>query len=346
MIMTCDIKKMLFPSTYGSSCGYEFAKKFLLIDVRWDPFGCPPFVWNKPSIIIDHCPGKRRTKHLITTHFGAPLTSILPKGLHTMTSNVWSWGWEREGCLGLPENTEADDSEYVRIPRPVLLENVVQIASGNSHVLALTNSGDIYSWGRTASGRLGYVTGKEKQPLPLEVYSGLKFSQVACGSHHNLALTVQGQIASWGSGFSGQCGQNNKLDIEKPTIISSTGTTKFIKVSAGYYHSMALDGTPHIPSPLHIFISFVEEKNVWIWGTGKDGQLGLGSQTTALTPVLLKFDKRLKFTQIVASEFNSFAMTTSGQVFMWGGNRYGIIGNGLYGPSIVAWTPSLLALRM
>jgi len=82
-----------------------------------------------------------------------------------------------------------------------------------------------------------------------------------------------------------------------------------------------------------------EEKNLWIWGTGNEGQLGLGKSITFQpVPTRLKLDKK-KFAYIAAGEFNSFAITTNGEMFIWGANRYGLLGNGSQALGQTAWIP-------
>lgn len=92
---------------------------------------------------------------------------------------------------------------------------VAQIECGESHTVLLTDEGYMYTWGandkfqlgRTAQGlsdvdtKPGMVTTIKKQDGKL-----MPCIQIACGSHHTLALTIEGQIYSWGCGKSGQLG--------------------------------------------------------------------------------------------------------------------------------------------
>ena len=86
--------------------------------------------------------------------------------------------------------------------------------------------------------------------------------------------------------------------------------TDVIRISAGYYHSLALksDGT------------------AWAWGDNDNGQLGDGTTDQRLTPV--QVDTSELFVSISAGGFHSLALKADGTVWGWGNNDYGQLGDG------------------
>ena len=74
-----------------------------------------------------------------------------------------------------------------------------QFAFGSGpHVLALTSKGKMFSWGHNGYCQLGL--GSTNQGIhPAPVTAGLgesRIVQVACGSHHSLALSSEGEVGT------------------------------------------------------------------------------------------------------------------------------------------------------
>lgn len=66
-------------------------------------------------------------------------------------------------------------------------------------------------------------------------------TQIACGSHHTLALNEWGQIFSWGSNSNGQLGLNLQESVNLwPKMIKPLATKQVVQVACGRSHSLAL----------------------------------------------------------------------------------------------------------
>ena len=114
-------------------------------------------------------------------------------------------GTNNSGCSGIDTttcNTVGGDKCCIT-PRKVnslCKKQLVSIVSGISrHVLALTKSGKVYSWGYNSHSELGHgTTTPNPNPIPtiitkLEQY---QVKQVACGANHSMALTNDGKVHS------------------------------------------------------------------------------------------------------------------------------------------------------
>jgi len=80
---------------------------------------------------------------------------------------------------------------------------VVDIAFGSGlHVVALTTSGKLYSWGNNSYGQLGHnsVSSSDPVPIPLPVAISQRVVKVACGGHHTLAVAEDGGVSKGGVG--------------------------------------------------------------------------------------------------------------------------------------------------
>jgi len=111
---------------------------------------------------------------------------------------------------------------------PSGLSNLVAIAAGESHSLALTAEGQVVGWG-------SYWNGSSQ--VRMTVPSGLSnVVAIAAGSYHSLALTAEGRVVAWGD------------NREGGTNVPS-GLSNVVAIAVGYDHSLALVRQPTVPTP-------------------------------------------------------------------------------------------------
>lgn len=171
---------------------------------------------------------------------------------------------------------------------------------------------------------------KYKPPKVVNIPNPVK--KVACGQKFTIALDHSGNVWSWGKGSNGCLGTGNLNDMYKPDMIKSEvfGLAKaerfIIDIVAGSEHCLALN----------------EEKNVFAWGNGKMGRLGLGTETSQLYPTKIKFfdNHDIKIFRIEAGEMHSACISDEKfEVYTFGCGAnfrlgHGSVGNELY-PRIV-----------
>lgn len=180
---------------------------------------------------------------------------------------VWAAGGTNNGQLGIGDTSGAYFS-----PVQVLggeqgskyLTDVVAVAAGSFHSLAVTRDGTVYAWGANDYGQLGDNSDTE-QTTPVKVH-GLgnvgfldlgdltgteNIAMVAAGEHHSLALSNDGSaVYAWGGNRNGQLGiGSGTKEFFVPQQVhglNNAGTlTSIVQVAAGQLFSMALlrDGT-------------------------------------------------------------------------------------------------------
>lgn len=67
-----------------------------------------------------------------------------------------------------------------------------------------------------------------------------------------------------------------------------------------------------------------KEGEIWSWGSGRNGELGLGQETNSSLPRSIKNGK---FIDVSAGKSISAAITVDGKLYTWGKNRNGLIGH-------------------
>ncbi len=110
-----------------------------------------------------------------------------------------------QGCLG------HESDQHLAVPKLVAgVTDIRRVACGETHSAAVTATGQVYTWGRGAFGRLGHGD-REDQPRPriVEALREKRIIQIACGhgDGHTLALAGDGAVYSFGDADHGKLGR-------------------------------------------------------------------------------------------------------------------------------------------
>lgn len=213
------------------------------------------------------------------------------------------------------------------------------ICSGEQHYVALTNRGDIYTWGYGEYGELGQGPKRCEIELPTLLNHPTKFTSISCGSHHTCAVDSKGNMFTWGQNFDRQLGLYNKTQSDLPSnsvVEELMMTPKFVpmslfhpirSVSCGSYFTVvvtmvSLSVTSHF-SPL-------QNGDLWSWGAGESGQLGNGRCTFRDRPELcISSDITTQpFKDVACGRAHVLALTEEGNLYVWGLNAKGQLGLG------------------
>eukprot|EP01106_Pelomyxa_sp_JSP_P013865 TRINITY_DN425_c0_g2_i1.p1 TRINITY_DN425_c0_g2~~TRINITY_DN425_c0_g2_i1.p1 ORF type:complete len:349 (+),score=55.43 TRINITY_DN425_c0_g2_i1:176-1222(+) len=148
------------------------------------------------------------------TSLQSPIKDAACGGFHTVlvdsTNRMWSFGASWDGRLGV-ETT----MEFVSVPQEIPFEyRVVQVSCGWDHTLALTESREVYTWGKGAFGQLGLGPKTSHTSTPTRVGFPSECSQIACGGLFSMAITKD-NVFSWGLNSTCQLG-HGKITCTAP----------------------------------------------------------------------------------------------------------------------------------
>ncbi|ETN59614.1 hect E3 ubiquitin ligase [Anopheles darlingi] len=234
----------------------------------------------------------------------------------TNWGQVYSWGSNAVGQLG--QETDTTRQIIPRLIRSIAAKQVVQIAAGHYHCLALTNSGELYAWGSNAYGQLGLGMTNEKVSTPTLVQSlaGVPIAFIACGGNHSFAVSKSGAIFGWGKNTFGQLGLNDLNSRQFPTQLRTLRSLGVRYVSCGDDFSVFLTAGG----------------GVFTCGAGTFGQLGHGSCNNEILPRMVFELMGSKITQIACGRRHTLAFVPSrGKIYGFGLSGVGQLGIGIVG---------------
>ena len=300
------------------------------------------------------------------------LTNVVAVATHGSTSaalrgdgTVWTWGANYDYALG--NGTTIDQSTvavHVLQTQTTPLTNVVAIASGYSHFLALKSDGTVWAWGADWGYQLANESGNDS-PFALQVLmsDGTALHDVvsiACGDDYSLVLKSDGTVWSWGDNSYRQLGTND-ANWAQATPAPVIGLTNVIAIIGGAYHSLALksDGTVwswgknsqgclgngassgnqaapgQVINLNHIIavaagnshsLALKSDGTVWSWGDNSAGQLGIGTSSgKSLSPVQTR--NLNSIISVAAASYQTMAVGANGSLFGWGANDFSQLGN-------------------
>lgn len=159
---------------------------------------------------------------------------------------IFAWGENRSLQLGQSEAGSASLTPIV-VPLP---EAAQHSAAGGRHSLAVLSSGRVYAWGDNRSRQSSSVELSNTHPLEVALPDDVRYTLVAAGLEHSLALRSDGIVFAWGSNQFGQLGSGNQVAIADPDEVLIPSTSKVIDIASGDFHSAAMTA----------------DGNVFVWG--------------------------------------------------------------------------------
>jgi len=258
---------------------------------------------------------------------------------------LWMWGTTAGGNRG-NGTWGGTTTRPVQIPFPA--GTVITKFAMNNIGVALDASGNVWTWGSAAQYATPWMLGQgnpspdittpTKIPLPSPA------AQIAGGGYTNYALLADGQLYGWG--YNGPylgLGANSATGISPVplnSILNLPAPVKSVSLNNESTYVILTDGT------------------LWSWGDNACGTIGNGLELNYATyvnsvgqatpygwdwgsneyvfPSPTQIGKGISnFTNIwtgIGDVFYCYAEDANGQLYSWGRNKYGVLGNGV-GPA-------------
>ncbi len=207
--------------------------------------------------------------------------------------------------------------------RPVKkMEGMASVAMGNAGgfntYLALSKTGELYAWGYNDCGQIGNGDPESGRIIAEEPYKVMEHvKQMDTSGSHSLAVTETGDLYVWGDNSYGQVGNGKSgqddIKVTENAPVMVMGGIR--QASAGFGYTMAV----------------TESGELYGWGDNSYGKLGNGEYTKQIWDSIIE-NKPVKIMDGIESVSAGLAITcavtTGGDLYTWGDNINGDIGNG------------------
>eukprot|EP00192_Tetraselmis_astigmatica_P009703 CAMPEP_0117664012 /NCGR_PEP_ID=MMETSP0804-20121206/8955_1 /TAXON_ID=1074897 /ORGANISM="Tetraselmis astigmatica, Strain CCMP880" /LENGTH=853 /DNA_ID=CAMNT_0005471141 /DNA_START=124 /DNA_END=2685 /DNA_ORIENTATION=- len=246
------------------------------------------------------------------------------------SGEVYCWGANSYGQLGL------GDFEDRNTPHALLHKftrsKITRVAAGARHSLAVTENGELFSWGSNDCGQLGMEIkgGRKYVGYPHRIES-LKVGRIKAGATISAAFLDTGRAFMWGCSNNGELGLGDVERRSSPHVVPTPGGVQYGQLAPGNSHVLGVN----------------RNGELFGWGCNSHGQLGLAYTTpNELRPQLIASATSTDVTAVATGGFayeyqgHTLAVAASGKVFTWGWNAFGQLGLGTL--SAGAATPNRL----
>ena len=267
------------------------------------------------------CGGRPCSRTPIAVSGGKRFTALAAGWVHncgiSTDTRTYCWGGgavDSRGYLG--------DGTLSPNATPVLVRAdsaFTSVTIGDGHSCALTAHGMAFCWGQNAQGQLGDGT-RADRATPVPVATELRFRALSAGAYHSCGITHENHAYCWGDNRWGQLGGGDVaynsvsgVATQPLHVIGGRGEAfEFTAIVAGWEHTCALSTSGES----------------YCWGRNEDAlQLGDDSDVTHRgTPGPVAGE--LRFTALAAGALATCGRTATDEVYCWGANYYGGLGNG------------------
>ncbi|KAJ9685372.1 hypothetical protein PVL29_017414 [Vitis rotundifolia] len=217
------------------------------------------------------------------------------------------------------------------VPKPLesaVLLDVQNIACGGRHAALVTKQGEVFSWGEESGGRLGHgVDSDVSHPKLIDALKNMNIELVACGEYHSCAVTLSGDLYTWGGGSYnfGLLGRGNDMSHWVPKrLIGPSEGIHVSSISCGPWHTAVVTSAGQL----------------FTFGDGTFGVLGHGDCRSVPIPREVESLKGLRTVRAACGVWHTAAVVevmvgsssssncSSGKVFTWGDGDKGRLGHG------------------
>jgi alpha-tubulin suppressor-like RCC1 family protein len=228
------------------------------------------------------------------------------------SKKLWTWGRNTCGALGTGNTVESTVSTA---PARICDNDSTwaSVTAGNDMFLAIKTDSTLWGWGKNIAGVIGDNSTTRKLVPVQEITRSDNWCLVAAEptvTGFSAAIKTDGTLWTWGCGECGALGQGTTLSRSSPGQIAGGGYN-WCSVAAGNSHGGALkiNGT------------------LWSWGQNVCGELGTGNTISTCSPVR-EITSGTDWCFISSGYLWKGAIKTSGQLWSWGQNSCGKLGDG------------------
>jgi alpha-tubulin suppressor-like RCC1 family protein len=223
--------------------------------------------------------------------------------------HAWGWGYSADLCVNKPSSKEL-------VPVELPFSDVTALAGGGDHGL-YDAGGTVYACGANHYGDLGDgSTTPSLKPVKVTGLAGKNVTGLFASYNSSGALLSNGTYFDWGYNGAGQLGDG--------TIGAASSVPMHVALPLPVTQ-VALGGSYAGNGQTLVLLS---DGSLRAWGDDAYGQLGDGQTTNEASPIDITTPSGVTYAHLASGGGTSYALSTTGDVYCWGNNSDGQIGNG------------------
>jgi alpha-tubulin suppressor-like RCC1 family protein len=195
-----------------------------------------------------------------------------------------------------------------------------KLSTGDNGACGVTAAGQAYCSGDNQFGELGDSNPVRLTSSYVPVYGGLTWDSLAMGNIHACGVATGGAVYCWGNNSQGQVGADTSVTGSWVPVLLPGGL-RFRLITAGAHHTCGL----------------TIGGDAYCWGYNYFGQLG--ASTTEMCPGLagipvpcshlpVRVSGSARFIALEAGDWHTCGLTSRGDLWCWGANLRGELGDG------------------
>jgi alpha-tubulin suppressor-like RCC1 family protein len=186
----------------------------------------------------------------------------------------------------------------------------VAVAGGSDSAYAIGSDGNVYEWGYYDGEQIGGPN--NATPVQVSLPTGITALSIAAGAFSAYVIGSDNNVYAWGDNSFGELGDGNTVSSTTPVKVSLPVGVSAFDVASGALSAYAIGS----------------DGNLYAWGNNSSGELGDGSTSNSTTPVKVSLPGGATPTAIAGGGFSAYAIGSYSNLYAWGDNSFGQLGDG------------------
>jgi alpha-tubulin suppressor-like RCC1 family protein len=227
-------------------------------------------------------------------------------------AGLYCWGVNLDGSTGIGGASTAPVTQPARIAVAPASAFTSAFAVGWGHSCAIRRDHALFCWGSNSDGQLGQGDDRRASNIPAQVQDDKDWLRVGAGLRFTCGIRRGGELSCWGANDDGQLGiagsalDGSPIAADLPTPVGVAAG--WSDIAAGAAHSCGLKFSGEL----------------YCWGQGSAGQLGLGSDDDAWAPTRVPGSRG--WASVSVGGEHTCATDLDHHVYCWGENSRGQLG--------------------